>query len=334
MKAVGYYQTLPIDNDEALIDITVPTPKACGQDILVAVKAVAVNPLDIKIRTRVQPEKDVAKILGWDAAGIVTEVGPEVRLFQPGDEVWYAGDLTRAGTNSEFHLVNEELVAKKPNSLNFIEAAALPLTSLTAWEILFDRLQIPANDSGVLLVTGAAGGVGSILVQLARRLTKLTVIGTASRPDSKKWILDNGAHHVIDHTKNMLEQLQALNITGIDYAVSLTHTDDHASQLVEALKPAGKFALIDDPKHFDILAFKSKSLSIHWESMFTRSFYKTSDKIRQHEILAQMAQLVDQGIIKTTLTECFGTINANNLKKAHALIESGTSRGKLVLSEF
>ncbi|RUR07961.1 zinc-binding alcohol dehydrogenase family protein [Legionella sp. km772] len=330
MKAIGYYA----GSEHTLIDVDLPKPKATGRDILVEVKAIAVNPVDIKVKKNTQPEEGEVKILGWDAAGIVLETGPEVTLFRPGDEVWYAGDITRSGTNCEFHLVDERLAAKKPRSLNFQEAAALPLTSLTAWELLFDRLKVDANDKGTLLITGAAGGVGSILVQLARQLTKLTIIGTASRADSVKWILNNGAHYVIDHSKNMKTQLEAINYPEIDYVISLTHSDEHATQLVDALKPQGKFALIDDPMHLDIKLFKLKSISIHWEMMFTRSRFKTSDMIRQHEILAEMARMVDNEQIKTTVGECMGIINAANLSKAHALIESHAARGKIVLNGF
>lgn len=334
MKAIGYHQSLPIDNEQSLIDLDIPTPKVSGHDILVAVKAIAVNPVDTKVRRAVQPQGDEPKVLGWDAAGIVIDVGSEVTLFKAGDEVWYAGDLTRQGSNSEFHLVDERIVAKKPASLSFKEAAALPLTSLTAWELLFDRLAISPTEKGTLLITGAAGGVGSILVQIARRLTHLTIIGTASRSDSVKWILNNGAHHVIDHSKDMKSQLQALNYPEVDYVISLTHSDEHAKALVDVLKPQGKFALIDDPQHMDFKMFKLKSISIHWEMMYTRSMYKTPDMIRQHEILAEMAKLVDNGQIKTTIAECMGSINAANLRKAHALLESGMARGKIVLSEF
>ncbi|ETO92395.1 zinc-binding alcohol dehydrogenase family protein [Legionella oakridgensis] len=334
MKAIGYYQSLPADNDQALIDLILPTPDVSGHDILVAVKAIAVNPVDTKIRRNAQPEKDQPRILGWDAAGIVIKVGPQVSLFKLGDEVWYAGDITRPGCNSEFHLVDERIVAKKPASLDFQEAAALPLTSLTSWELLFDRLQCSPTEQSTLLVTGAAGGVGSILVQLARQLTNLTIIGTASRPDSIQWILNHGAHHVIDHGKDMKSQLQALKCPEVDYVISLTHTDEHAKALVDVLKPQGKFALIDDPQHLDIKLFKPKSLSIHWEMMYTRSMFKTPDMMRQHEILEQIAKLVDEGKIKTTMAECMGLINAVNLKKAHALIESGLARGKIVLSGF
>lgn len=334
MKAVGYHQCLPIDNDQSLIDLVLPTPQVSGHELLVEIKAIAVNPVDTKVRRNIQSDGTHPKILGWDAAGVVVSTGPEVTLFKPGDEVWYAGDITKPGSNSEFHVVDERIVAKKPKSLSFQEAAALPLTSLTAWELLFDRLKIDKSDKGTLLITGAAGGVGSVLVQLARKLTNLTVIGTASRPDSVKWILDNGAHYVIDHGKDMKTQLQALNFPLVDYVISLTHSDDHAKSLVEVLKPQGKFALIDDPQHLDIKLFKLKSISIHWEMMYTRSMFKTPDMIKQHEILAEMAQLVDAGVIRTTLAESMGTINAANLRKAHALIESGQARGKIVLSEF
>lgn len=334
MKAIGYYQSLPIDQEQALIDLELATPKASGHDILVAVKAIAVNPVDTKIRRNVQPQGDEPKVLGWDAAGVVIETGPDVTLFKPGDEVWYAGDLTRPGTNSEYHLVDERIAAKKPESLTFQEAAALPLTSLTAWELLFDRLTISPTEKSTLLITGAAGGVGSILVQIARKLTNLTIIGTAARPESVKWILNNGAHHVIDHSKDMKSQLQALNIDEVDYVISLTHSDEHGKALVDVLKPQGKFALIDDPQHLDFKIFKLKSISVHWEMMYTRSMYKTPDMIRQHEILTEVAKLVDSGQIKTTVAECMGVINAANLRKAHALLESGLARGKIVLSEF
>ncbi len=334
MKAIGYHQSLPIENEESLIDLIIEKPKISGRDILVAVKAVAVNPVDTKIRRNVQPQGDEPKVLGWDAAGVVLETGPDVTLFKPGDEVWYAGDLTRPGTNSEYHLVDERIVAKKPESLTFQEAAALPLTSLTAWELLFDRLAIAPTDKGTLLITGAAGGVGSVLVQLARKLTNLTIIGTASRPDSVTWILNNGAHHVIDHNKDMALQLKDLNIDEVDYVISLTHSDEHGQALVNVLKPQGKFALIDDPQQLDFKIFKLKSISIHWEMMYTRSMFKTPDMIKQHEILSEMAKLVDSGQIKTTVAECMGVINAANLRKAHALLESGLARGKIVLSEF
>lgn len=334
MKAIGYETSLPISDNKALMDVELSMPVALGQDILVEVRAVAVNPIDTKIRRNVQPLDGCIKVLGWDAAGVVKAVGPDVTLFHPGDEVWYAGDLTRPGTNSEYHLVDERIVSKKPKSLKFEEAAALPLTSLTAWELLFDRLQVSAEDKGTLLITGAAGGVGSILVQLARQLTNLTIIGTASQPGSVKWILDNGAHHVIDHSKDMKSELAALNISSVDYVISLTHTDEHAQVLVDILKPQGKFALIDDPQQVDFKIFKLKSISIHWEMMYTRSMFKTNDMIRQHDILHEVAIMVDKQQIRSTMAEHMGVINASNLRKAHAMLESGKARGKIVLSGF
>ena len=334
MKAVGYYQSLPIDAEDSLIDFTVPTPKAQGRDLLVAIKAIAVNPVDTKVRKNQPAEANHPIILGWDASGIVEAVGEKVSLFKPGDEVWYAGDRTRPGTNSEYHLVDERIVAKKPKSLTFQHAAALPLTSLTAWELIFDRLQITSKEKGTVLITGAAGGVGSILVQILRKLTQLTIIGTASRPESMTWVLNHGAHHVIDHSKDIKAQLDEINIPQIDYVISLTHSDIYAKTFAEVLKPQGKFALIDDPQNIDIKLFKWKCISIHWELMFTRSMFKTPDMIKQHEILTQIAKLVDESQIKTTISECLGCINATNLKKAHALIESGLARGKIVLEGF
>ncbi|MDI9818291.1 MULTISPECIES: zinc-binding alcohol dehydrogenase family protein [unclassified Legionella] len=334
MKAIGYQKSQPIENMDALIDIELPTPVATGQDLLVEIRAIAVNPVDYKVRLRNNPEAGQHRVLGWDASGVVKAVGEQVSLFKPGDEVWYAGDLTRPGCNSEFHLVDERIVGLKPKSLSFEQAAALPLTSLTAWELLFDRLLITAGEKANLLVTGAAGGVGSVLVQLARQLTALTVIGTASRKDSKEWITAHGGHYVIDHSKPMKPQLADLGINEVDYVISLTHTDNHVKELVSCLKPQSKFALIDDPIHFDALLFKSKSISIHWEMMFTRSMYKTPDMIKQHNILNEIAQLVDKKIIKTTLNEHFGTISASSLRKAHQLLESGEARGKIVLSGF
>lgn len=334
MKAIGYSKPLPIENRDSLVDIDLPMPTPTGRDLLVEIKAISVNPVDCKVRTSVQPAEGTHGILGWDASGIVKAVGEQVTLFQPGDEVWYAGDLMRPGCNSEFHLVDERVVGTKPRTLTFEQAAAMPLTSLTAWELLFDRLAITASEKSSLLITGAAGGVGSILVQLARQLTALTIIGTASREDSQQWVIKNGAHFVIDHNKPMHEQLINLGINEVDYVISLTHTDDHAEELVKCLKPQTKFALIDDPQHLNIRIFKYKSISIHWEMMYTRSMYKTHDMIRQHNILNEVAQLVDKQVIKTTLNDHFGAINAANLRRAHQLLESGQSRGKIVLSGF
>ncbi|USX25232.1 zinc-binding alcohol dehydrogenase family protein [Oxalobacteraceae bacterium OTU3CINTB1] len=337
MKAVAYRKPLPIDDADALIDIELPTPLAQGRDLLVEVKAISVNPVDVKIRANVAPAEGEDKVIGWDAAGVVKAVGPDVTLFKPGDEVWYAGDLTRAGTNSELHLVDERIVGHKPKNIDFAQAAALPLTAITAWELLFDRLEV-SRDKGVqgqsLLVTGAAGGVGSILVQLARQLTGLTIIGTASRPDTAAWVKELGAHHVIDHSKPLNEEIARLGLPPVTYVASLTHTDDHWAAIVEVLAPQGKVAVIDDPAAIDVRLLKRKSASLHWEFMFARSMFNTADIQKQHELLNDVSKLVDTGVLKTTLAERFGTINAANLKRAHALLASNRAKGKIVLEGF
>ncbi|WP_060484158.1 zinc-binding alcohol dehydrogenase family protein [Pseudomonas sp. NBRC 111123] len=335
MKAVVYTQPgLPIHDPQSLYNAELPKPKPGPRDLLVEVKAIAVNPVDTKIRASRGGEQP--QVLGWDAVGIVREVGDQVTLFGPGDEVFYAGAIDRPGSYSEFHVVDERIVGHKPRSLDNASAAALPLTSITAWELLFDRLGIEENggQGQRLLVVGAAGGVGSILVQLASKLTQLTVIGTASRPETQAWVRQLGAHHVIDHTESLPLQLQALKLDSVDYVISLTHTDSYLAQLVEVLRPQGKLALIDDPAQLDVMPLKRKSLSLHWELMFTRSLYKTEDMIKQHQLLDRVAQLVDEGVLKTTLGEHYGTINAEHLKRAHAMIESGKARGKIVLEGF
>jgi zinc-binding alcohol dehydrogenase family protein len=334
MKAVGYKKSLPIDAAEALIDFEATKPEPAGKDIRVAVKAVSANPVDYKVRKRAEPPEGQFKILGFDAAGIVDAVGPEVTLFKPGDEVFYAGSILRQGTNSEFHLVDERIVGKKPKSLSFAQAAALPLTSITAWELLFDRLgAVPGKslDPRTLLITGGAGGVGSILIQLARRLTGLTVLATATRPESQKWCLELGAHAVIDHARPMKEQIERLKLPPVALVASLTATDQHYKAIADFMAPQGKFGLIDDPPEFSVSVFKGKAISIHWESMFTRSSFQTPDMIAQHHLLNDVADLIDKGVLRTTLDQTFGTINAANLKRAHALLESGKSRGKIVL---
>jgi zinc-binding alcohol dehydrogenase family protein len=338
MKAVGYQNNLPIAQPESLVDITLPDPAAQGHDLLVEVRAVSVNPVDTKVRKSAKPEEGQWKVLGWDATGVVKAVGPEVTLFKPGDRVWYAGSIARAGSNSELQLVDERIVGRMPASLDFGAAAALPLTGLTAWEMLFDRLQVPTGPEGkgkTLLVIGASGGVGSILVQLARQLTQLTVIGTASRPETRAWALELGAHHVIDHSKPLAEEIAKLNLPAPDYVTSLTHSDQHFDQVVEAIAPQGKYSLIDDPTTpIDIMKFKRKAISLHWELMFTRSLFNTADMIEQHRILDRLAELVDAGTIRTTANENFGRINAENLRRAHALLESNRAQGKIVLEGF
>lgn len=338
MKAIGYQNKLPIAEPESLVDITLPDPVAAGHDLLVEVRAVSVNPVDTKVRKSAKPEQGEWKVLGWDATGVVKAVGPDVTLFKPGDRVWYAGSIARAGSNSELQLVDERIVGRMPASLNFGAAAALPLTGLTAWEMLFDRLQVSRDDGGkgkTLLVIGAAGGVGSILVQLARQLTQLTIIGTASRAETREWVRELGAHHVIDHGKPLAAEIAAAGLPAPDYVTSLTHSDQHFDQVVEAIAPQGKYSLIDDPTTpIDIMKFKRKAISLHWELMFTRSLFNTPDMIEQHRILNRLAELVDAGTIRTTANENFGRINAENLRRAHALIESGRARGKIVLEGF
>jgi zinc-binding alcohol dehydrogenase family protein len=337
MKAIAYRASHPIDHAESLVDVELPEPKATGRDLLVQVKAVSVNPVDTKIRKNVAPAEGELKVIGWDAAGVVQAVGPDVTQFKPGDEVWYAGSLTRPGTNSELHLVDERIVGYKPKNLDFGKAAALPLTAITAWELLFERLEV-SRDMGVqgksLLVIGAAGGVGSILVQLARQLTGLTVIGTASRPDTADWVRELGAHHVIDHSKPLDQEIKRLGLPPVTYVASLNQTEAHFPAIVELIAPQGKLALIDDPATLNVMPLKRKSVSTHWEFMFTRSMFETPDMIQQHALLNDVAQLIDTGVLKTTLGERYGTINAANLKRAHALIESNRAKGKIVLEGF
>jgi NADPH2:quinone reductase len=337
MQAIGFRQAGPIARDNALIDFTLPRPSPQGRDLLVEVHAVSVNPVDTKVRKSAEPDAGQTRILGFDAVGVVREVGPEVALFKVGDEVWYAGVIDRPGSNSEFQLVDERIVGFKPKSLSASDAAALPLTSVTAWELLFDRLQASraGNEPASLLVVGAAGGVGSILVQLARQLTELTVIGTASRAETRTWVQQMGAHHVIDHRQPLAAEVAALNAPPIMYVASLTHTEQHFAQIVELLAPQGKLALIDDPAELiDIRLLKRKSISLHWELMFTRPLFKTTDMQRQHDILNEVATLVDQGKLRSTAQTHLGKINAANLKEAHRLIETGSTLGKIVLSGF
>jgi len=335
MKAVGYQKPQPIAQPDSLVDITLPEPVATGRDLLVEVKAVSVNPVDTKVRKSALPaDGQTHKVLGWDASGIVKAVGPDVTLFKPGDRVWYAGSIARTGTNSERHLVDERIVGHMPKSLDFAQAAALPLTAITAWEMLFDRLGVAPGKQPTqqtLLIIGASGGVGSILTQLATRLTSLTVIGTASRPETQAWVKELGAHHVIDHSRPLTEELRRIGHPAVDLIVSLTQTDAHFDQIVEAIAPQGRFGLIDDPTSLDVTKFKRKSVSVHWELMFTRALFGTGDMIGQHRLLNEVAGLVDAGLVRTTLAEHFGPINAANLQRAHALIESGKARGKVVL---
>ncbi|MGO6817050.1 zinc-binding alcohol dehydrogenase family protein [Rhizobium brockwellii] len=337
MRAVAYKTPQPISAETSLLDVELPTPEARGHDLLVEIKAVSVNPVDVKVRAHSAPPADELKVLGWDAAGIVKAVGADVTLFRPGDEVFYSGVISRPGSNAEFHLVDERIVGAKPKSLDFTAAAALPLTSITAYEALFDRLKVQDAVSGAgrsILIIGGAGGVGSIAIQIARALTDLTVIATASRPETQGWVKELGAHHVVDHSKPIAPQVAALGIGAPGFIFSTTNTDSHIGDIVEAIAPQGRFALIDDPKALDIVPFKRKAVSVHWELMFTRPLYGTPDMIEQHKLLNRVSELVDGGKIRTTLSEIVGPINAANLKTAHAMVESGRMKGKAVLAGF
>jgi len=336
MRAVGYKHSLPIDRAESLIDLDIAKPAPQGRDLLVQVKAISVNPVDTKMRMRADPKGGEPKILGYDATGIVAAAGPDVTLFKPGDEVWYAGSIVRPGTNSEFHLVDERIVGAKPKTLGFADAAALPLTSITAWEMLFDRFGVArgGGEGKSLLIIGGAGGVGSICIQLARTLTKLTVIATASRPETTAWCKELGAHHVIDHSKPMGEQVKAIGHRFVDYVFGVTESGQHFDTIADVVAPQGKFGLIDDPKSLDVAKLKGKSASLHWEAMFTRSSFQTADMDAQNKLLNEVAAMVDAGTIRTTIGENLGAINAANLRRAHGMIESGRTRGKIVLEGF
>ena len=337
MKAVGYRHPHPITDPAALEDLQLPDPVPGPRDLLVRVRAVSVNPVDTKVRRSTPPaEGSDAKVLGWDAVGTVEAIGAEVQGFQAGDRVYYAGSIVRPGSNSELHTVDARIAALAPATLSDAQAAALPLTAITAYELLFDRLGVPKGGGAgqTLLVIGGAGGVGSILVQLARTLTQLRVVATASRPETRQWCLDLGAHLVIDHTRPLAEELRAVGIPEVDLVASLTQTKHHYAQIVEALKPQGKLGLIDDMDALDVTALKRKALSLHWELMFTRPIFDTPDIAEQGRLLAEVAALVDAGRVRTTLAEHFGTINAANLTRAHVLLESGTARGKVVLEGF
>lgn len=332
MRAVGYRKSLPIEDPQALLDIELPDPVPGPRDLLVEVRAVSVNPVDWKVRLRAEPE-DGYNVLGFDAAGVVRAIGAEVELFRPGDEVWYAGNIGRPGTNAELHLVDERIVGNKPAALSFTEAAALPLTTITAWEVLFDcfDLEEGAGEGDGLLVVGGAGGVGSIMIQLAKQLTRLHVTATASRPETEAWCRDMGADAIIDHRSAMAPQLDALGRRP-RYVASLTNTQTHFPALVELIRPRGEIAFIDDLEGVASGMLKPKSLSLHCEGMFTRSSWQTDDMIEQHRLLDRVAALVEEGRIRTTANRDGGPLNAENLRRAHAFQEAGRAIGKTVLT--
>ncbi len=337
MKAIAYRTSLPATDPNSLLDIDLPEPIATGRDILVRVNSVSVNPVDTKVRRNVSPAPNELKVLGFDAAGVVHAVGPQVTLFKPGDEVWYAGSRVRSGTNAELHLVDERIVGHKPKSLNFAQAAAMPLTTITAWEALFDRLQLSLGrpqDAGVLLITAGAGGVGSMAIQLARRLTGAKVVATASRPESRAQAERLGAHVVIDHREPLAKAMQGAGLRWAERIFSVSNTFDHFSELAKIVAPQGRICVIDDPEMIDVRLLKARCASLHWEAMFARSGFETEDMGEQGRLLNEVAALVDEGVLRCTHTETLGKINAENLRKAHAMIESGRTIGKVTLAGF
>lgn len=339
MKAVAFNEPLPISDENSLIDVTVERPSLRPRDLLVEVRAISVNPVDTKIRGGGGPRRPEGggTILGWDAAGVVVEVGPEVTDFKVGDEVYYAGSINRSGSYAEYQAVDARIVGRKPKSISFAEAAALPLATITAWELMFDRMNIRRGGSsgGAMLIIGGAGGVGSIATQLARQLTGLTVITTASRPETVAWSLEMGAHHVIDHRQPMAAQVKSIAPAGVKYVLSLTRTEDYLDDILEVMQPQGALGLIENvARPLDINRLKPKCLSLHWEFMFARALFETDDMAEQGKLLNEVAALVDVGRIRSTCKTNLGVINATNLKQAHALVESGRAVGKVVLAGF
>ena len=335
MKAVALTRYLPIDDPQSLIDVELPKPAASGRDLLVRVEAVSVNPVDTKVRAPKAQVETQPKILGFDAAGVVEAVGDTVTLFKPGDEVFYAGDITRSGSNAQFQLIDERIVGRKPKSLDFAHAAAIPLTSITAWELMFQRMRIDpdgADRGGSLLILAGAGGVGSMAIQFAK-LAGLVVIATASRPETVEWCRSLGADHVVDHRKPLAESLKGIGLHNVDFIVNFVDTDGYWQQMAELIAPQGRIGLIVEPKN-DVYVgnpLKDKSISIHWESMFTRARNRGEDMIEQHRTLERLSSLIDAGKIRSTLKKTLSPINAENLREAHRLLESGKSIGKIAL---
>jgi NADPH:quinone reductase len=336
MKAIGFFRSDPQTGAERLRDIEIPKPSPVGRDLLVKIEAASVNPVDVKTRLRVPADKREATILGFDGAGVVESIGNQVKDFKPGDEVFYAGTLVRPGTYAEYHLVDERIVGPKPKSLSFAEAAAVPLTAITSWEMLFHRLAIPEGLSGAsVLIVGGTGGVGSMAVQLARQLTKLTVVTTSFDDEQEReWCRKNGADHVLDHTKPIAAQITALNVAPVKFVFSTNMTGHHFPQIAELIAPQGRFGLIDDPEPFDLRLIKVKSVSTHWENMFTRSIFQTEDMDAQHDLLTRLSKMIDNGQIRTTLAEVLGPINAANLSGAHDRIWERRAPGKMVMVGF
>jgi len=335
MKAVALVRHLPITDPESLVDVTLPDPVPDGHDILVRVAAVSVNPVDTKQRAASGKVEGQPRVLGWDAAGTVAAVGPEVTLFKSGDEVYYAGDVTRPGSNSELHLVDERIVALKPRTMDFAQAAAIPLTAITAWEAYFDRMKIdPAGShrGATLLIIGGAGGVGSIGIQIAK-IAGLRVIATASRPETVAWAKELGADHIVDHSKPLRPQIEALGLKFVDYIANFNDTDRYWEAMGDLIRPQGAMALIVGNRgQLAQEGVRGKSATVCWELMFTRPRFKTLDMIEQSRLLTHVAELIDAKKIRGTMRECLRPINAANLRAAHAKLESGTMIGKLVVA--
>ncbi len=339
MRAIGFTETGPIDRPDALIERKIADPVPGDHDLLVRVEAVSVNPVDTKIRGAAPPRDGVHdhtfKVVGYDAVGTVVAVGKNAALFKPGDRVFYAGSVLRAGTNSELHVVDERIVGPAPRTLSAAAAAALPLTAITAWEMLFDRLDVRRpvpRDNRTILVIGGAGGVGSIAIQLARQVARMTVIATASRPESRSWALAAGANHVIDHAHAMSAQLRELGVGAPGFVFSTTQTSAHFADIMELIAPQGRLGVISgigDATRPDPLS--GKSITLCYELMFTRASFQTPDMIEQHNLLAEVSRLVDAGVLKSTMNQHLGKISAENLIRAHALVESGRTIGKVVL---
>jgi len=340
MKAIGFYQYLPVDDPESLLEVEVPDPEPRGRDLLVRVKAVSVNPVDTKVRARQEGVLTEPRILGWDAAGVVEAVGSKVSLFHEGDEVFYAGDISRPGCDSQYHLVDERIVGRKPASLSFEQAAAMPLTTITAWEALFDRLGVDRSTSAdgkrrSVLIIGGAGGVGSIAVQLAKKKAGLDVIATASREDSAQWCRKLGADEIINHHEPFADEFKRIGADEVDYILCFNSTEMHIQNMADVIKPQGKVCTIVETKNsrpVNISVFQRKSVAFMWELMFTRSLFQTPDMQSQHDLLNEAGRMFDEGLLQTTVTENYGPLTAENLRRAHGKLESGSMIGKLILT--
>lgn len=334
MKAIGFKKSLPITESESFIEFEVEKPKVEGRNILVKIQAISVNPVDFKIRQGSAKDQalEVPKIIGWDAVGVVEDIGPEVSLFKKGDAVYYAGDITKSGCNAAYQLVDERIVGKKPTALSNAEAAAMPLTVLTAWEILFDRIRINQQDNGKsILIIGGAGGVGSIAIQIAKKVAGLAVIATASRPESAAWCKEQGADFVVNHN-HLVEEVRNAGFEQVDFILDFVDVNQYWSAMVELIKPQGRIGSISDPaESVNLRQLKGKSVSFHWELMFTRAMFQTADMVEQHHILNTVAELFDAGTLKSTLNHTLTGFTSDNLKQAHQLLESGKAIGKTVI---